>query len=554
MTDPTSRQFADVKSILIALVVIGAILRLWQYAGNTSLWGDEIALAQNILERPLGELLTAPLAYYQAAPKGFLLAEKLTVRLFGPSEYALRLFPLLCSLAALILFRRVAERVLDSVAAPVAVALFACFVPLIFFAAEVKQYSTDVLVAVLLLDIALDVENAVEVSWSRAVRAAVTGAASAWFSHPAVFLLVGLGSFFVVRASRSHKLSPAARCCIGIVAGAWILSAAGATAFEFATTSPQTREYMRRFWAHGMLPGHPLEAFSSSRWWKGALGDESGRAVAAIGRMLYAALMAAGVVLLWRRRRDVAVFILAPTGLTLAAAAARQYPFSGRLILFLVPGLVLAVAEGVEAARRRAAKLSPVCAAAALIALAGPPLYRITTAPPVYRMQDIKPPLAHLQANRRAGDAVYVYYRGGPSVFFYARAYGLGPNDYLSGGCYPGDARRYLEELDRFRGRSRVWLVVADVAPQRTTTDDLLAYMDAIGVRLDSFVVPTHSPNGLNIADTGVFLYDLSDANRSAKIVAGSFPMKTGNYSPAWLRCDEGPVTVDPARRASPLH
>jgi hypothetical protein len=178
-------------------------------------------------------------------------------------------------------------------------------------------------------------------------------------------------------------------------------------------------------------------------------------------------------------------------------------------------------------------------------------LYRITTAPPVYRIQDIKPPLAHLQANRRPGDVVYVYYRGGPSVFFYARAYGLGPNDYLTGGCYPTNERRYLEELDGFRGRSRVWLVIADSSPQRTSTDDLVAYMDAIGLRLDSFTIPSRPPNASNMAATGVFLYDLRDEDRSAKFAAASFPIKTSNYLPEWLRCDKGPVTVDPARRVS---
>lgn len=143
--------------LLLAIVIIGTGLRLWQYAANTSLWLDEIAVTRNVLDRPLWDLLTVPLAYDQVAPKGFLLAEKVAATVLGPNDYTLRLFPLICSLA-LVAFWRAAERVLDGLAALIAVALFAAAAPFVVFAAQVKQYSTDVAVAVLLLWLALDLE------------------------------------------------------------------------------------------------------------------------------------------------------------------------------------------------------------------------------------------------------------------------------------------------------------------------------------------------------------------------------------------------------------
>jgi len=86
-------------ALLLGLLMIGAALRLTQYLANTSLWGDEILLASNILHRSTWELLRLPLANAQVAPRGFLLAEKLATLALGSSDYALRLFPLLCSLA-----------------------------------------------------------------------------------------------------------------------------------------------------------------------------------------------------------------------------------------------------------------------------------------------------------------------------------------------------------------------------------------------------------------------------------------------------------------------
>ena len=110
---------------LTVLVVIGVALRVWAYAANTSLWLDEILLARNIIALPLRDLITQPLLLDQVAPRGFLLVEKLAVLTFGDRELALRLFPFLCGIAGLFLFRRLAERALDGLAVPFAVALFA---------------------------------------------------------------------------------------------------------------------------------------------------------------------------------------------------------------------------------------------------------------------------------------------------------------------------------------------------------------------------------------------------------------------------------------------
>ena len=58
---------------MTALLLVGAGLRLWRYFANASLWIDEIALAENVLRRPLSALLRQPLALDQVAPPGLSL-------------------------------------------------------------------------------------------------------------------------------------------------------------------------------------------------------------------------------------------------------------------------------------------------------------------------------------------------------------------------------------------------------------------------------------------------------------------------------------------------
>ena len=95
----TTARVAAVLTLL--LVVAGVALRSWRFAAGLSIAGDELAVAQNVVDRSLISLLTQPLAYDQVAPRGFLLVERLAVLALGPNEYALRLFPFVASVVGL---------------------------------------------------------------------------------------------------------------------------------------------------------------------------------------------------------------------------------------------------------------------------------------------------------------------------------------------------------------------------------------------------------------------------------------------------------------------
>ena len=96
----------------------------------------------------------------------------------------------------------------------------------------------------------------------------------------------------------------------------------------------------------------------------------------------------------------------------------------------------------------------------------------------------------------------------------------------IIGGCHRGQNAEYLKEIDRLRGRPRVWVIFSHDLPQYHEQQDMTNYLDAIGTRLMEHVTFSKQPEGSPANDNAsVFLYDLSYTNASAKISASTFPV-----------------------------
>src|SRR5215218_9288249 len=149
------RELAVDRTALLTWLALGAIafgvvLRLVRYFADRSLWLDESLLSINLMTRSYRGLLET-LDYNQGSPIGFLWAERFVLDLFGDSELALRLFPLLVGLASLGLFYLVSRSILDQVGTLVGMILFATMEPFVRYSAEVKQYGLDVAVSLALV-------------------------------------------------------------------------------------------------------------------------------------------------------------------------------------------------------------------------------------------------------------------------------------------------------------------------------------------------------------------------------------------------------------------
>jgi predicted membrane-bound mannosyltransferase len=189
------------------VLVTGVLLRIMHYLSNRSLWLDEAMLARNILDRDLFDLLR-PLDYNQGAPPLFLLLVDAATVLFGSTELTLRLVPVVAAVAGLFLFFLIAKVYIDKRYLPVQMCIFAFSYPLVYYSQEVKQYSMDVAVALALSYAFMRLVASDKAPKAHIAVLGVGGGIAVWLSHPAVFVLAGIGvSLLVLIGQENSRLS-----------------------------------------------------------------------------------------------------------------------------------------------------------------------------------------------------------------------------------------------------------------------------------------------------------------------------------------------------------
>lgn len=465
------------RTLVVALVLLGVGLRVVPMVQNRNLWIDEAMLAINLVERSPARLLE-PLDWNQGAPAGFLLAAKATISAFGASEWGLRLLPFAGSVVGLAGFAWVSRRVLPTHAASLAVALAAINPSLISYSSECKQYATDAAIAVGLLAAAFGLLHGSGGLRRWAVLAAA-GSAAVWFSHPAAFVLGGLGTGLFAEAAYNRDRR---RClaCAGVI-GCWLASFAAC--YLLTLRHLGANSYLLDYWAGHFLPLPPrspgdvlwlADHFFGFFATPGGLGGTEFR----IGGV--AAMMSVvGLVAIARERWSLAVGLVLPACLALLASGVHKYPFAGRLLLFLVPFALLTVARGAWELVSALRQTQPTAAGLLLGFLVVAPMveaYQQFARPP--RHEQITEVLDEVRSRAEPGDKVYLYYGGVPAFTFYTRDAAF-PLPVTTGGEYRDRRTGYRDELRKLVGEPRVWVVFSH--RHQTEESQLRAYAESLG-------------------------------------------------------------------------
>lgn len=479
------------------IIGFGIALRCAQYLANRSLWLDESFLALNVVQRSFAQLW-CPLDHVQGAPIGFLLIEKLAVQSFGNNEYALRLFPFLCGILSLFLFYKVATLCIKPKAILIGLGLFALSGPLISYSSEVKQYSSDVTIALLLYWVSLKYWQQGRLTLRHVLFWGVLGAVGIWYSHPSVFLLAGIGGSFGLlwcREKRWKELS-----YLSIATSIWVLSFA---IFYFISLRHLTDDgRLVEFWAGSFMPLFP-KSIADLQWFVGKFfgilvmpGGLRLSGIAALAFIVGCCSMA--------REEQCKFFLFTfPIFFVLLASGLQKYPFEGRLLLFLVPAVLLLVATGTEQIWERARQGGDLIGVTFIGLLFVHPLSEAglhLVKPRVH--EEIKPVISYVREHWQEGDVLYLYYAASFAFKYYQGRYGFTDDEYIVG-VDAGDGWKHVHDLDKLQDRERAWILFSHVTNNEEPL--FLYHLDRLGIQLDS----------LNTPGASVYLYNLTTLPQS---------------------------------------
>ena len=492
---------SNILSSASALIILfGVILRTRQYIVNRSLWLDELLISLNIVNRSFVQL-TQPLDYNQKAPIGFLLLQKLSTQIFGIEEYSLRLLPLIAGIMALFLMYHVGKVYIGLPGTLFALGFLAVSVRPIYYASEVKQYSVDALVSLLLLFVAykcLEPDSNVR----HFVLLGITGLLSLWMSHPSLFVVTGislvLGLDLLLRRDKTKVLWLAAVLLL------WALSFIVLYFLSLRHLSGITQSI--NYWRDDFMPMPPwlepawfIDAFSKM------LGDFGFVKISISG-----AFFILGCLSLFFRKWQLGLIVILPFLITLVVSGFENYPFRGRLLLFIAPMIFILVAEGVERIRLILVKVDPWFAFVVWLILILFFIYKPFNTSienfcyPKMR-EHSRPVVAYLSQNRQDTDTIYVYHGALPAFRYYGQWYGFDEVEYLEGIHSTREPEKYLEQLDALNLDGRVWFLFSHACKQECIVDEeayFINYLDKKGVRLDK----------LQSSEASLYLYNLSKA------------------------------------------
>jgi hypothetical protein len=324
------------KTALGAALASGLGFRFWLYLLNDSFWRDETKLLLNISRYSFLDLLK-PLDYGQGAPLAYTWFLRVIWECGGHSAMAMRSLSLVASLIALYLFYFLIISIFSDQKIQFFMVLFFSISPgIILFAGLTKQYSLDVLTAIILLYafrflFTANTKNTIPVKNYFLVVAAPL------VSLPAIFIVVAIGAALLAQDFKKYFRS------------ALVIMVLGAISFllEWAFV-------LNHCASMAALINGPFIEYSSIGGWlwnlKQLFFAYLGPNVTPFllcGLLFFLILLIVGILQAWRTAGWTCLAILLlPVLLCFAASAIKIFPVFGRSLLFTSPGIYLLAGFG----------------------------------------------------------------------------------------------------------------------------------------------------------------------------------------------------------------
>ena len=452
-----------------AAVLAGIVARVDLWWQGRAFWRDELALVQSLDTYSLTGLL-GPLSDTQSAPPGWLLVERLVTTALGTGERAYRLIPLLAGCATLVLVALLARKfVLRTWTAAIPVLALATLPQLVFYSAQAKQYTTDMLLVTGLLLLAVgmlrrsgDPSRRREIVWYALI------AVGPWFSNGFMLAAPLVAAWVAFVQWRRGVRSLMALLVRLTVPGVSLLLAA-LWARHLTSLAPDFASYWMPF----------MRAGDRGRFWhwNRFLWEDFGIRELGFDRpwalvLFVVPLLGLGAACARRWSRSTAPLLVLPLLTAYAFALVSMYPFGRRLVLFCVPGVLVLAGVAVDAVVDGVRRLVPswtaqVAGLAAVVALG---LVAWTTPASLdqnlryaYGVDDYRVALQFVKSRWKPGDVLVT--GNGDRVAFrvYGRRLGLPADRAYRAMRAVDDTKRVGCPLpEEITSAKRVWLITGD--------------------------------------------------------------------------------------------
>jgi hypothetical protein len=492
-SSPSTKFDRFFLALVVVIIGFGIILRTSKYLPGRSMRGDELSVTLNLLNRSAVDLVTKPLDYEQAAPIGFLLAVKALVTLLGPSEYVLRFVAFVSGCLSLVLMYWLLSKTTNRYGILFSVLAFASSYYLIYYSAELKQYSSDVLVT-LVLALYFHRHISRETYQRDFWELGIAGTLAIVFSHPAIFVVIAMGMTLLVHYWKDRQKL----IWIMVVGTVWAgtFLAIYLTLLRHQTTST----YLITFWGD-------LNSYMPIRFWRNPswFSDSIGHLFTNIGGLsmgipyILIALYLYGLWQFWKEKtwQWIAMAII-PIGINMLVSGFEKFPFHGRLIMYLLPLVFLVFAKAVDGLtslvrNKVAGNLLFIALVIALLRPALPTAENFLVSKG-YLQDDLKPALAFMEENLQSSDTVYLYHYVATPFAYYAPQYRLEGLNIVYGQNYSRNARKYQDELSSLPRGQRIWFLFTFVGDARINKNDkqdereyFLDYLNSNGSLVQEF-------------------------------------------------------------------
>ncbi len=330
------------KFSVYGILLMGIVIRLILFFQNRNLIIDEANIVHNLYERNFAALLL-PLSYEQYAPPLFLWIEEICSLLFGYGEKALKIYPLLCGIASLFVFRKIMKKFVPEESLWLPLALMAFSPYLTEFSTTIKQYMPDAFIMLLLLWLALEKDILTLSRKKFLLFWGITGMIAITASMPSVFALGGIGAYYAYNVLRNKKTE--LLWTLAYLSLIW-LTIFGVY-FRLILYPQIGSDYLQNYHLDYFLfatPSNKTELLHN--WYRireiinNSIGYGDFNFKCAI------AMMVTGIIILLRKNMAVLILFLTPVLLTFIAAALNQFSLIMRVCLFLLPLMLVFFSMG----------------------------------------------------------------------------------------------------------------------------------------------------------------------------------------------------------------